>query len=91
MVSPSQQLVNITPTESPPTSKGNTWDLANAIVHFNLPSKASEMVSHSFLFNEKRLTKLCLIILDLINIESVCPITATWTGKTSYKILVILY
>ncbi|PVH68249.1 hypothetical protein DL98DRAFT_542554 [Cadophora sp. DSE1049] len=45
------------------------WDFINALVHFILPSKASEIVPHTFLFNEERLTKLRSDILDLINLE----------------------
>ena len=50
-------------------SQGNTWDFMKAVVNLTLPSKSSEMVPHTFLFDEERLIKLRLDMLDLINLE----------------------
>jgi hypothetical protein len=62
-------LPDIAPTGSSPHSEGNIWDFINALVHFTLLSKASEMVPHTFLFDEERLTKLRSDILNLINLK----------------------
>jgi hypothetical protein len=48
---------------------GNTWDFMKALVNLTLPSKSSEMVPHTFLFDEERLIKLRSDMLDLINLE----------------------
>jgi hypothetical protein len=50
-------------------SQGNTWDFMKALINLTLPSKASEMVPHTFLFDEERLIKLRSDMLDLINLE----------------------
>ena len=50
-------------------SEGNTWDFMKALVNLTLPSKSSEMVPHTFLFDEERLIKLRADMLDLINLE----------------------
>ena len=50
-------------------SRGNTWDFMKALVNLTLPSKSSEMVPHTFLFDEERLIKLRSDMLDLINLE----------------------
>jgi hypothetical protein len=50
-------------------TKGNTWDFMKALVNLTLPSKSSEVVPHTFLFDEERLIKLRSDMQDLINIE----------------------
>lgn len=50
-------------------SQGNTWDFMKALVNLTLPSKSSEMVPHTFLFDEERLIKLRSDMQDLINLE----------------------
>lgn len=50
-------------------SQGNTWDFMKALVNLTLPSTSSEMVPHTFLFDEERLVKLRSDMQDLINLE----------------------
>jgi hypothetical protein len=50
-------------------TKGNTWDFMKALINLTLPSKSSEVVPHTFLFDEERLIKLRSDMQDLINIE----------------------
>jgi hypothetical protein len=57
------------PTDGNAHSQGNTWDFIRALVNLTLPSKSSEMVPHTFLFDEERLIKLRSDVLDLINLE----------------------
>jgi hypothetical protein len=62
-------LPDILPTDGTVHSQGNTWDFIKALVNLTLPSKSSEMVPHTFLFDEERLIKLRSDMLDLINLE----------------------
>jgi hypothetical protein len=62
-------LPDILPTDGIAYSQGNTWDFIKALVNLILPSELSEMVPHTFLFDEDRLIKLRLDMLDLINLE----------------------
>jgi hypothetical protein len=62
-------LPDILATEGTAHSQGNTWDFIKALVNLTLPSKSSEMVPHTFLFDEERLIKLRSDMLDLINLE----------------------
>jgi hypothetical protein len=62
-------LPDILPTDGTAHSQGNTWDFIKALVNLTLPSKSSEMVPHTFLFDEERLIKLRSDMLDLINLE----------------------
>jgi hypothetical protein len=55
--------------DTPLDTKGNTWDFMKALVNLTLPSKSSEVVPHTFLFDEERLIKLRSDMQDLINIE----------------------
>jgi hypothetical protein len=57
------------PTDGNAHSQGNTWDFIRALVNLTLPSKSSEMVPHTFLFDEERTIKLRSDMLDLINLE----------------------
>lgn len=50
------------------TSQGNTWDFMKALVNLTLPN-SSELVPHTFVFDEERLLKLRSDMLDLINLE----------------------
>lgn len=49
--------------------QGDTWAFMKALVNLTLPSKPSQMVPHTFLFDEERLIKLRSDMLDLINLE----------------------
>ncbi len=49
--------------------QGNTWDFIKALVNLTLPSRSSEMVPHTFLFDEERLIKLRTDMQDLVNLE----------------------
>jgi len=62
-------LPDVLSTDSAVNSQGNTWDFMKALVNLTLPSKSSEMVPHTFLFDEERLIKLRSDMLDLINLE----------------------
>lgn len=50
-------------------SKAQLWGFFKALVNFTLPSKASEPVPHTFLFDEDRIVKLRTDMLDAINLE----------------------
>lgn len=50
-------------------SQGDTWAFMKALVNLTLTSKSSEIVPHTFLFDEERLIKLRSDMLDLINLE----------------------
>ena len=62
-------LPDVVPLDSSMRSQGNTWDFIKALVNLILPSKSSDMVPHTFLFDEERLIKLRSDMLDLINLE----------------------
>jgi hypothetical protein len=64
-------LPDVPPSDGtlPSQGNGNTWDFMKALVNLTLPSKSSEMVPHTFLFDEERLIKLRSDMLDLINLE----------------------
>ncbi|KAH8786051.1 T-complex protein 11-domain-containing protein [Hyaloscypha finlandica] len=62
-------LPDILSIEGTAHTQGNTWDFIKALVHLILPSRSSEMVPHTFLFDEERLIKLRSDMLDLINLE----------------------
>jgi hypothetical protein len=62
-------LPDILSIEGTVHTQGNTWDFIKALVYLILPSKSSEMVPHTFLFDEERLIKLRSDMLDLINLE----------------------
>ncbi len=61
-------LPDVAPLDASMNSQGNTWDFIKALVNLTLPSK-SEIVPHTFLFDEERLIKLRSDMLDLINLE----------------------
>ena len=50
-------------------SQGNNWDFMKALVNLTLPSKSSEVIPHTFMFDEERLIKLRSDMQDLINLE----------------------
>ncbi|TQS34454.1 hypothetical protein Golomagni_05164 [Golovinomyces magnicellulatus] len=50
-------------------SRGNPWNFMRALVNLILPTKESEPIPHTFLFDEERLIKLRSDMLDLINLE----------------------
>ncbi|RFU27810.1 hypothetical protein B7463_g8528, partial [Scytalidium lignicola] len=50
-------------------SKAQLWAFFKALVNFTLPSKSSEPVPHTFLFDEDRILKLRSDMLDAINLE----------------------
>ncbi|KAH8800839.1 T-complex protein 11-domain-containing protein [Xylogone sp. PMI_703] len=50
-------------------SKPQLWAFFKALVNFTLPSRSSEPVPHTFLFDEDRILKLCSDMLDAINME----------------------
>lgn len=50
-------------------SKPQLWAFFKALVNFTLPSKSSEPVPHTFLFDEDRILKLRSDMLDAINME----------------------
>ncbi|TAQ91489.1 hypothetical protein B7494_g264 [Chlorociboria aeruginascens] len=54
-------------------SQGDTWDFMRGLVNLVLPSKSSEPIPHTFLFDEERLAKIRADIMDAINLE-VCMI-----------------
>lgn len=62
-------LPDILPIDGTAHSQGNTWDFIRALVNLTLPSKSSEIVPHTFLFDEERLFKLRSDMLDSINLE----------------------
>jgi hypothetical protein len=62
-------LLDIGSLDTSMHSQGNTWDFMKALVNLTLPSKSSEIVPHTFLFDEERLIKLRSDMLDLINLE----------------------
>jgi hypothetical protein len=62
-------LPDIVPLDAAVHSQGNTWDFIKALVNLTLPSKSSETVPHTFLFDEERLIKLRSDMLDSINLE----------------------
>ncbi|KAL3420657.1 T-complex protein 11 [Phlyctema vagabunda] len=63
-----ESLPNITELRTS-HSQSNTWDFFKALVNLTLNSKASEIVPHTFLFDEERLIKLRADMLDAINLE----------------------
>jgi hypothetical protein len=62
-------LPDLVPLGHSTRSQGNTWDFIKALVNLTLPSRSSEMLPHTFLFDEERLIKLRSDIQDLINLE----------------------
>lgn len=67
--------------QEPSRSQDNTWDFMKALVHLTLPSKATELVPHTFLFDEERLIKLRADMTDLINIEICMDFCHTWQTR----------
>ncbi|TVY37576.1 Protein SOK1 [Lachnellula subtilissima] len=61
-------LPDLVPLDASMHSQGNTWDFMKALVNLALPLR-DEVVPHTFLFDEERLIKLRLDLLDLINLE----------------------
>ncbi|TVY18747.1 Protein SOK1 [Lachnellula arida] len=61
-------LPDLVPLDAAMHTQGNTWDFMKALVNLALPLR-DEVVPHTFLFDEERLIKLRLDLLDLINLE----------------------
>jgi hypothetical protein len=62
-------LPDVVPLDTSMHSEGNMWDFIKALVNLTLPSKSSEIVPHTFLFDEERIIKLRSDMQDLINLE----------------------
>ena len=59
-------------------SQGDLRDFMKALVNLTLPSKSSEMVPHTFLFDEERLIKLRSDMQDLINLVVCMQVYRKW-------------
>lgn len=59
-------------------SQGDLRDFMKALVNLALPSKSSEMVPHTFLFDEERLIKLRSDMQDLINLVVCMQVYRKW-------------